>query len=237
MNSTSSLINLQEVDTQLLEISELLGDLPVKVEELTKEEQQITEEIDQSKTRIKEIKLQVSKKDLQVKQLTSKIDKLKDQLFLVKTNKQYDALSHEIDFLKEELNNIELNEFELIEEKDILSAETAERENNLETLTDSLHIRKTNLETLLAESSEKKTSLESEREGIVNELSASVIAKYDRVFEVRDGMAVIETMGTSCGGCGSIVPPQKIAELKLAKSLETCDVCSRFLYWPAKKND
>ena len=32
MNSTSSLINLQEVDTQLLEISELLGDLPVKVE-------------------------------------------------------------------------------------------------------------------------------------------------------------------------------------------------------------
>jgi len=237
MNATSSLVKLQDVDTQLLEISELLGDLPVKVEELTKEEQQLKEDINQRKDRMKEIDLEVSKKDLLVQDLTSKIDKLKDQLFLVKTNRQYDAIFHEIDFRKEKLNNIETKELELVEEKDNLISETEERENNLESLTKDLHNRKTKLESLLTESSEKKTSLESEREGIVNELSASVIAKYDRVFEVRDGMAVIETMGTSCGGCGSIVPPQKIAELKLAKSLETCDVCSRFLYWPAKKND
>jgi predicted nucleic acid-binding Zn-ribbon protein len=49
-------------------------------------------------------------------------------------------------------------------------------------------------------------------------------------------MAVVETFGTSCGGCGSIVPPQKIAELKQSKNLQTCDVCSRFLYWPAEND-
>ena len=109
MNATSSLVKLQDVDTQLLEISELLGDLPVKVEELTKEEQQLKEDINQRKDRMKEIDLEVSKKDLLVQDLTSKIDKLKDQLFLVKTNRQYDAISHEIDFRKEKLNNIDLS--------------------------------------------------------------------------------------------------------------------------------
>lgn len=236
MNSTLSLIKLQDIDTQLLEISELLGDLPVKVDKLIEEEQQLKEDIDQRKSRIKEIELEVSKKDLQVKSLTVKIDRLKDQLFLVKTNKQYDALSQEIDYLKEELNNIELNELELIEEKDTLSTESEKRENNLESLTEDLHKRKSNLESLIEESSEKKMNLESDRSDIVKELSGSVISKYDRVFVARDGLAVVETLGTSCGGCGSIVPPQKIAELKQGTTLQTCDVCSRFLFWPAKKD-
>ena len=232
MNATSSLVKLQDVDTQLLEISELLGDLPVKVEELTKEEQQLKEDINQRKDRMKEIDLEVSKKDLLVQDLTSKIDKLKDQLFLVKTNRQYDAISHEIDFRKEKLNNIETKELELVEEKDNLISETEERENNLESLTKDLHNRKTKLESLLTESSEKKNSLVAERSDIIKDLSAPVITKYDRVFAARDGVAVVETFGSSCGGCGSIVPPQKIAELKQNKILQSCDVCSRFLYWP-----
>ena len=233
MNATSSLVKLQDVDTQLLEISELLGDLPVKVENLTKEEQKLKEDIIQRKDRMKEIDLEVSKKDLLVQDLTSKIDKLKDQLFLVKTNRQYDAISHEIDFQKEKLNNIETRELELVEEKDNLISETEERENNLESLTKDLHNRKINLESLLTESSEKKNSLAAERSNIIKDLSAPVITKYDRVFAARDGVAVVETFGTSCGGCGSIVPPQKIAELKQNKILQSCDDCSRFLYWPA----
>ncbi|MDP7529757.1 MAG: C4-type zinc ribbon domain-containing protein, partial [Candidatus Marinimicrobia bacterium] len=117
-----------------------------------------------------------------------------------------------------------------------LSSETEERENNLESLTADLHTRKTNLETLIAESSEEKNNLEEERLNIIKDISAPIISKYDRVFAARDGMAVVETFGTSCGGCGSIVPPQKIAELKQSKNLQTCDVCSRFLYWPAEND-
>ena len=116
MNATSSLVKLQDVDTQLLEISELLGDLPVKVEELTKEEQQLKEDINQRKDRMKEIDLEISKKDLLVQDLTSKIDKLKDQLFLVKTNRQYDAISHEIDFRIPWLEGVEIFIEALIQE-------------------------------------------------------------------------------------------------------------------------
>ena len=106
----------------------------------------------------------------------------------------------------------------------------------MESLTEDLHKRKLNLESLIEESSEKKKNLETERSDIVKKLSAIVVSKYDRVFAARQGMAVVETLGTSCGGCGSIVPPQKIAELKKGTTLQSCDVCNRFLYWPAKKD-
>ena len=41
--------------------------------------------------------------------LSGKIDKLKDQLFLVTNNKQYDALMAEIDHLKEKKQVLKMN--------------------------------------------------------------------------------------------------------------------------------
>ncbi|MCH7762414.1 MAG: hypothetical protein IIB95_01570 [Candidatus Marinimicrobia bacterium] len=236
MNSITSLIKLQKVDTQLQEIRELLGDLPIKVDELSQKEKSFVEEIDQAKTRIKEINLDISKKDHNAKVLQVKIQKLKDQLFLVKTNKQYDALSREIDYLKEALDRIETEELEISVEKDTLSEETQERENNLGSLTSDLHERKSSLESLIAESSEKKENLKNERQTIVADVSDSVISKYDRVLSARSGMAVVEVLDSSCSGCGSMVPPQKMADVKKGEGIQSCDVCSRFLYWPTKSD-
>jgi len=234
MNSIASLIKLQEVDTQLQEIRELLGDLPVKVDELSQNEKKAVEEIDQAKSRIKEIELNISKKDHNAKIIQGKIQKLKDQLFLVKTNKQYDALTQEIDLLKEELDNIETNELELTIEKDNLAEKTEEQENNLGSLTSDLHERRSSLELLIAESSEKKEQLKKDRQLIISDLSDTVVLQYDRVFSARSELAVVEVLSASCGGCGSMVPPQKLAEVKKGDSINSCDVCNRFLYWPTK---
>lgn len=236
MNSITSLIKLQKVDTQLQEIRELLGDLPIKVDELSQKEKSFVEEINQAKIRIKEINLDISKKDHNAKVIQVKIQKLKDQLFLVKTNKQYDALSREIDYLKEALDRIETEELEISVEKDTLSEETQERENNLGSLTSDLHERKSSLESLIAESSEKKENLKNERQTIVADVSDSVISKYDRVLSARSGMAVVEVLDSSCSGCGSMVPPQKMADVKKGEGIQSCDVCSRFLYWPTKSD-
>ncbi len=233
MNSIQSLIQLQQVDTQLQEISELLGDMPHQIDELTQRERSLVDHIDIAKKRIKDIELDFAKKEHQVNILQTKIRKLKDQLYLVKTNKQYDALSQEIDYLKTELDNIENGELEIAEEKDSLVAETQERENNLGTLTSDLHERKSKLEILIAESSEKKKNLEEERNHIMAKLSEGMVSKYNKVRSARSGMAVVEVLGSSCGGCGSVVPPQKLAEVKQKKGIYSCDVCSRFLFWPS----
>ena len=100
MNKILSLVELQNVDTQLKDLNELLGDLPKKVEKLRLEEEGLINDVNQGKDRLKEIELSLNKAEHQMADYKAKINKLKDQLSLVTSNKQYDALTQEIEYLK-----------------------------------------------------------------------------------------------------------------------------------------
>ena len=120
MSIIQQIVELQNIDSNLQEISELLGDLPVKVEQLKDQEDSLVQSVKNAKARIKELDLELNKFDTQMVGFKEKIDKHKDQLFLVTTNKQYDALQHEMDHLKGNLDEIEIKSLEFLEEKEIL---------------------------------------------------------------------------------------------------------------------
>ena len=62
--------------------------------------------VEEDKKRSKDINLSLNKSETANKTIEEKIDKLTDQLFLVTNNKQYDALTLEIDHLKEKKKKI-----------------------------------------------------------------------------------------------------------------------------------
>ena len=114
MDSIHQIITLQHIDSQLKDIAELLGDLPTKVEELKDEESALIQSVEDGKIRLKELDLELNKSEGLMKDINVKINKHKDQLFLVTSNKQYDALQLEIDHLKGELDEIENKAIERI---------------------------------------------------------------------------------------------------------------------------
>ena len=231
MNSIQYLIELQKIDSQLAEIEELLGDLPIKVTELKNKEDSLTSDFERGKARLKEIALEQHKTEMNLAEFKEKIDKLKDQLFLVTNNKQYDALMLEIDHLKEGLDRNETTELELLEEKDQLAEQVKSQEQSLESLRKDLSSKRVNLDQALAASSSEKKDLESRREETAKDLSASVLARYNRILSARNGLAVISLEGRSCGGCGAALPPQLVAEVKTLMTIQNCSICTRFLFW------
>ena len=231
MNSIQDLIELQKIDSQLAEIEELLGDLPIKVTELKNKEDSLTSDFERGKARLKEISLEQHKTEMNLAEFKEKIDKLKDQLFLVTNNKQYDALMLEIDHLKENLDRNETTELELLEEKDQLSEQAKSQEQSLESLSKDLSSKRVNLDQALAASSSEKKDLESRREETAKDLSASVLARYNRILSARNGLAVVSLEGRSCGGCGAALPPQLVAEVKTLMTIQNCSICTRFLFW------
>ncbi len=230
MGSIVKLIELQNIDSQLMELEEILGDLPKKVDELILEEKQAYKDIEDGKHRLKEIQLELNKIELRVKEDNQKIDHLKEQLFKVTTNKQYDATMLEIDHLKEQLDKDETIDIELMEEKDELLSKVGEQEKNVELLGKDLSERRTSLEKLQRESSAQKSQLENDRVEIIKSIEPQVIKRYETVRKARHGTAVVSVIGASCSGCGAMVPPQKIAEIRSDKIPLTCDECSRFLF-------
>ena len=161
-------------------------------------------------------------------------DRYKDQLFLVTSNKQYDALQLEIDHLKDELDGIETKLLEHTEEKEQLEERVQSEEENLDKLKKDLVNRRERLEILMNESSEQKLKLESDREVQLGNIDQSILTQYSRISDARDGLSVVTITGSACGGCGAFVPPQIVSEVRAAKGFRTCDSCRRFLYWDSE---
>ena len=231
MSVIQRIVALQKIDSQLQDIAELLGDLPGKVDGLKNEESALIKSVEDGKVRIKELELEISKFDGQMTDIKEKIDKYKDQLFLVTTNKQYDALQYEIDHLKDGLDDIETKTLEYTEEKETLEERIKSEEENLDTLSKDLIERREKLEVLMNESSEEKTKLELQRDKKRKDIENTTLSRYDRIHTARKGISVVHVQGTACGGCGAFIPPQIISEVKAEKGSHTCDSCSRFLYW------
>ena len=231
--SITNLVELQEIDSQLEDLNSLLGDLPKMVEELNEQESRLLDKIEKNKTRLKKINLNSNKSETANADIQEKINKLTDQLFLVTNNKQYDALTHEIDYLKEQKEEHESHLLSYIEEKEILDKEVSEDEKFLEELKTDLDSRRKKLEAALSETAEEKAALEESREKKIVKIDSSTVQIYTKVISARSGVAVVSLSGDSCSGCGAALPIQMASEIR-AGHAHRCDNCGRFVY--SKKN-
>ena len=233
--SITHLVELQDIDSQLDDLNGLLGDLPKMVEELNEQESRLISKLKEDKTRSKEINLSLKKSETANSEIQEKINKLTDQLFLVTNNKQYDALTNEIDHFKEQEDENDSHIILSMDEKEILEKSMNENETSLEDLKTDLGFRRKKLETALSETSEEKAALEKSREEQISKIDFSTIQIYTKVISARSGVAVVSLSGDACGGCGAALPIQMASEIRAAAAhTHRCDNCGRFVY--SKKN-
>ena len=231
--SIAHLIELQEIDSQLDDLNSLLGDLPKMVDDLNSQEHSLITKVEEDKKRSKDINLSLNKSETANKTIQEKIDKLTDQLFLVTNNKQFDALTLEIDHLKEKKENHESQILADIEENEELEKSIGENEKLLTELKSDLDIRRKKLEAALSETADEKAALENSREKQISKIDSNTVQIYSKVISARSGVAVVPLSGDSCGGCGAALPIQMASEIRSGKTY-TCFNCGRFVY--GKKN-
>lgn len=226
-----SLIELQEVDTRLDELLEERGDLPLIVEELQEKLDSKNSELSLRKQEIKQSKVRQRELELLLDEAKEKLNKYEEQLYQVKTNKEYDAITTETDTVKESLDS---NEEELLKLDDkLIELTTAieELESEVSKLSDELAENKVELQETLNATAEEENLLKQEREIIINKSSPDIISSYQLVRKARDGQGIAMIAGNNCGGCYSFIPPQKIVEIKKMKKIYTCEYCGRILVW------
>ncbi|MEE9166797.1 MAG: C4-type zinc ribbon domain-containing protein [Candidatus Neomarinimicrobiota bacterium] len=231
MSELSQLLQLQEVDSKLIELEHLKGDLPRKVEELTSRIEELTLSTKVNEKRLKEITVEIRRIQGEETDRKGKIEKLKDQLYLVKTNREYDALMSEIDHLKGEVDEEELRELELSEENERLEEQV--KLDRLETghMEQELRLRKKELAETISKTERQYKKLMLEREALTPKIDARYMGLYDRVRGAREGVAVVPIVDHACGGCHSRVTSQSLVEIRHGHTIVQCPVCRRILYW------
>jgi hypothetical protein len=220
---------LQRVDSNLDELHELKGDLPHLVEVLEKKLQEKDALRNSLEAIVKHTHVRRDEIDLEIVSTKEKIEKYKEQQFQIKTNKQYDALTREIDLSQERVKTLE-KEMESIEGKGANAKTDLETlAPELEGLQKELKERQAELDSVNKEHEDEELKLKHEREKLIVRIDKNDVKAYERIRKALGGKAVVGVRRNACGGCFKRVPPQVSVELRKNSRLMTCEHCGRLL--------
>ena len=98
-----NLYELQRIDTEIDKIKTLRGELPLEVQDLEDEIAGLETRIENLKVELGELDKTSSTRKMDIKKAEEAIKKYSEQLDNVRNNREYDALSKEIEFQKLEI--------------------------------------------------------------------------------------------------------------------------------------
>ena len=226
-----NLINLQDIDNRLNELKMQKGDLPQLIEVIR--EDISTKKADVEDRKQRKEKLQSDRKlyEKEIEASKTQFKKYEDQLYKVKTNKEYDAISLEMDTKKIEVEGLEDKILKTLEEDQELEKELVELNGELEKLESQLKEYDAELEEISQSTTKEEGKLLKEREKVAAKIEGRLLRQYERIKNAKEGIAVAPIKKSSCGGCFSAIPPQKIVEIRELNRLYTCEYCGRILVW------
>jgi predicted nucleic acid-binding Zn-ribbon protein len=226
-----ALIELQEIDSKLDSLNEERGDLPDVVNNLKEAQEEKTQILDSQKKLIKELKLEEKDKTLELESLKAQLKKYEDQLYMVKTNKEYDAIASETENVKKSIDETENRILEVGEAIEKYKESNEQYNKDLVEIASELKVNNTELQKKIGASAEEENLLIQERKITKKKLTKQQISSYERIRNAKKGIAVAYCNGGICNGCFTFIPPQRVVEIRAMKNIFTCESCGRILVW------
>jgi predicted nucleic acid-binding Zn-ribbon protein len=225
------LVDLQEIDSRFDALQLQKGDLPMIIQEAEEDlESKLTDKKNNEES-IKKGEADRRMFQLEIEASKAKLKQYEDQLYKVQTNKEYDAISLEIDTKKMEIKELENKILQSLEEEEEYKKNIEESGEEIKKLEDQLSEYKTELEEIIQHTKAEEAQLEKQREKILADMDKRYQRQYEKIRKAKGGLAVVPIKKNSCGGCFSAVPPQKIVEIREMNRLYTCEHCGRILVW------
>ena len=225
-----ALYELQTIHTKIDRIRQVRGELPMEVADLE-------DDVAGLETRIQKIKAElddleddiVTRKNL-IKDAQANTKKYETQLAEVKNNREYDAISKEIEIqgLDIQVSEKKIREygFEITSKTQIYEKALAD----LEARKTDLEAKKDELGTITAETQKDENELTKLAEKATVNIDERLLVAYNRLRQnAKNGLAVVTIQRDSCSGCFNQIPPQRQSDIRQRKKVIVCEHCGRIL--------
>ncbi len=226
------LIQLQHLETVIAEAKasitlqpQRLAALDARLNEARQAVESVKEQLKKNHDRRRELE-----KDVALYQ--GRLTKFKDQLSAVKTNREYQAMQHEIATAQSDLGSVEEKVLEQMLEADELTAAAKKSEAALAAQSKEIESeRKTLNQELVATEASLKQSTEG-RAALVKSLEPRLVALFEQVAKARKGVAICSaTREGLCSVCHVRLRPPVFQQVRHNDSIVQCESCQRVLYW------
>ena len=225
-----ALYELQKIDSKIDGINKVKGELPLEVQDLEDEMAGMKTRIEHINAEIEELNSLTKQRKREVDQAKIMIGNYKEQQNNVRNNREYDAISKEIEYQELE---IELAEKLLKEYAGGIKAkklQLEEAENQMKEREADLAAKKAELEGIEAETAPLVEEYGVQEAQAKEKIDERLLAAYERIRRnVRNGLAVVTVKRDACGGCFNRIPPQRQADIRQGKKIIVCEYCGRIL--------
>jgi predicted nucleic acid-binding Zn-ribbon protein len=160
-----------------------------------------------------------------------KISKLKDQMLQAKTNEQYRAFQHEIEFIEKEIRAAEDRILELMSESEPLESNVKKADAALKEETRLVEAEKSRARERTAADQAELDQLRAQRTEAAGKLPATTLNAYGRIRKKWNGTVIVEASDGRCSACQIVIRPQYLQDLKKGEQLMFCESCGRFLFY------
>jgi predicted nucleic acid-binding Zn-ribbon protein len=225
------LFSLQELDDEIDDLRTEQDAVPEGRADLDRQVAEIADRINLHKQGLLDLAKQRKEMEAGLEEAGQKRMKFQAQSAQVKSNREYDALQHEIGVLDGQISKREDEILEILERSESMSKTIAEEEQALKAATERVKQEHGVLDEKAAGLEQVIASKSAERDNLISGLDAPLLARYERIRGVKDGLAVATVKNGACGGCFRRIPPQEMQILRRSDRIMTCEGCGRIIIW------
>jgi predicted nucleic acid-binding Zn-ribbon protein len=224
------LLELQVADKEIRKLQEEVAALPKRVAVIEQKLAGTKAHLEKVRAAAKGDEANRKKFEAAIKDLQGKISKYRDQSLDVKTNEQYKALLHEIQFAEQEVRMNEDRILEVMVNVDARDKEVKAAEAVLKAETAEIEREKEEARRVTAEDQKKLSEWNTKRDGLRHGIAEDVLRQYERVAKFR-GTGLVEVRDQKCMGCQVMLRPQTYNEVRNGEKVMVCESCSRVYYF------
>jgi predicted nucleic acid-binding Zn-ribbon protein len=223
-------IQLQTIDLKIADLEKEIAQLPKHIAEIEKALDSHKRKLEADKAALAANQRERKTKEGDIQAHQQKISKLRDQMVGAKTNEQYRAFQHEIEYIENEIRKAEDRILDLMTESEPLEANVKAAELALKQEAATVDAEKQRARERTAADQKMVAEGREERVKVAASLPAPTAAAYERIRKKWHGVAVSEIVGGRCTACQIVNRPQFMQELKRRDSLKFCESCGRIVY-------
>ncbi len=232
LDTLRALVELQEIDLRIRELEKDRQQIPARLDEIAAilGEKREALKTDQNLLDDAELARRVAESDLKAEK--EKIKKWEARLGEIRNNRDYQALSREIESARKANLGIEDEILRKMQEIEDLKGSIAEKEEELAGLEGQLLGEKAELEEQLRSLNERIEQENAVRQQAVEKVDPRWYRQYQTIKDRRDGLAVVAVRDEHCQGCHMGIPPQLYNIVLKGQEIKSCPFCQRIFYYP-----
>jgi predicted nucleic acid-binding Zn-ribbon protein len=222
---------LQSLDQKMAALEKEVAALPKHIAAIEKALDSHLKRLEADRAALAANQRDRKKLDGDVQLHNQKISKLREQMLGAKTNEQYKAFQHEIEFIEKEIRKAEDRTLELMSESEALDGNVKKAEAALKEEKKTVEDEQKRARERTAADRSQLDQLRGERTTAAAAMPRATLAAYERIRKKWSGVTIAEVEGGRCSACQILLRPQYFQEIRRGDHLMNCESCGRFLVY------